>query len=407
MKQKGDRLVVWLGDERVGDLLHTPHNEIRFIRRESAASLTVAPDGAAEHWTPTFTRAWFDGLLPEEARRTVAEAEHGVARGDTFGLLAAIGWECAGAVSVLPGSREPATGTYVALTDEAVWERLDVLPRTVSQVDHDMRLSLGGAQEKLLLAHLDGAWHLPLDGAVSTHILKPEPDRYPDLAVSEAWSLAVASAATVTASAEHVAPDGHRPTIIIERYDRRVEGEVVRRFHQEDGCQVLGLPPEQKYPRSTGLRVASLARIAAVLLERADDPIAELSRLLEQTVVNIALLNTDAHAKNVSVMHTGPRTVSLSPLYDVAPTVWFLPVQSRVALPVGGKWRIDEIERRHLLAEAMGWGIPERDARRIITATLDVVAGGLDDADRRYPDAPVAMRTAVEVQIARLAASAW
>ena len=63
MKQKGDRLVVWLGDERVGDLLRTPHNEIRFIRRESAASLTVAPDGAAEHWTPTFTRAWFDGLL--------------------------------------------------------------------------------------------------------------------------------------------------------------------------------------------------------------------------------------------------------------------------------------------------------------------------------------------------------
>jgi serine/threonine-protein kinase HipA len=407
VKEKGDRLVVWLGDEPVGDLIRTRHNEIRFTRRESAASLTVAPDGAADIWTPSFTRAWFEGLLPEASRRTLAEAEHGVARGDTFGLLAAIGWECAGAVSVLPEGREPASGRYEALTDEEVWERLDLLPSTVSEVDHEVRLSLGGAQDKLLLARLGGGWHLLLEGAVSTHLLKPEPDRHPGLAVGEAWALAVASAATLSASAEYIAPAGHRPTIVVERYDRLVEGRMVRRLHQEDGCQVLGLPPEQKYPRGAGPQVASLARIAAVLFERADDPIAELSRLLEQTVVNVALLNTDAHAKNVSVMHIGPRTVSLSPLYDVAPTVWFLPAQSQVALPVGGKRRIGEIERRHLLAEATGWGIPPREARRIITATLDRVAGGLAAADRRYPDAPDAMRAAVDAQIARLASSTW
>ncbi len=407
MKAQGDRLVVWLGDEPVGDLIRSRLNEIRFTYRAGAASLTVAHDGATETWTPSFTRAWFDGLLPEEGRRTLAEAERGVTRGDTFGLLSAIGWECAGAVSVLPEGREPASGTYAALTDVEVWERLDVLPRTVSEVDQMVRLSLGGAQDKLLLARLDGGWHLPLEGAVSTHILKPEPDRHPDLAIGEAWALAVASAATLSASAEYLAPAGHRPTIIVERYDRLVEGGVVRRLHQEDGCQVLGLPPEQKYARGTGPRVASLARIAAVLFERADDPITELGRLLEQTVVNVALLNTDAHAKNVSFVHTGFRTVSLSPLYDVAPTAWFLPAQSQVALPVGEKCRIGEIERRHLLAEARDWGIPPREARRIITATLDMVAGGLAAADRRYPDAPEAMRAAVGAQIARLAASAW
>jgi serine/threonine-protein kinase HipA len=407
VSKSGDHLVVWLGDEPVGDLVRAGRDEIRFTRRGGTALLTVASAGTAAAWTPSFTRAWFDGLLPEEARRTAAEAEHRVARGDTFGLLAAIGWECAGAVSVLPGGRQPATGVYQALADEEVWERLDALPRTVSEIDRDVRLSLGGAQDKLLLARLHDAWQLPLLGAVSTHILKPEPHQFPGLAAGEAWALAVASAATPSASAEYVAPSGHRPTLVVERYDRRLEDGMVRRLHQEDGCQVLGLTPEQKHPRSSGPRVASLARIATILIERAADPITELTRLLEQTVVNVALLNTDAHAKNLSVMHTGPRTVSLSPLYDVAPTAWFLPVQSRAALPVAGKWRIAEIERAHLLAEARSWGIPDAEARRTITATLDAVAAGLGEADRRYPDVPDAMCAAVADQVARLVASAW
>lgn len=120
-------LVVWLGDDPVGDLARAGRRfQFRFTRRRDATRLlTVAADGADAAWTPEFTRAWFDNLLPEETRRTAAEAEHGVERGDSFGLLAAIGWECAGAVSVLPDGRSPASGTYHALRDEEVWERLD------------------------------------------------------------------------------------------------------------------------------------------------------------------------------------------------------------------------------------------------------------------------------------------
>ena len=154
------------------------------------------------------------------------------------------------------------------------------------------------------------------------------------------------------------------------RYDRIVTGRAVERIHQEDGCQILGLPPEQKYPRGTGPHEASLARIAAMLVARAQDPMLELRRLLEQTTTNVALLNTDAHAKNISVLRAGLRTVTLSPLYDVAPTAWFLPGQTQAALPVGGKWRITEITRGHLLAEARAWGMPEPVARDVIANTL-------------------------------------
>ena len=404
-----DHLVVWLGSDRIGEL-HRERRSLRFIGTPGArgtTSLTVAVDGVDERWAPGFTRAWFDGLLPEEERRSAAEREHGVEPGDTFGLLAAIGWECAGAVSILPETVAPASGTYHPLDDAEVWERLDALPRGVSPIDHAVRLSLGGAQNKLLLARLGDRWHLPIDGATSTHILKPEPERYPGLAVAEAWSLAVAGAVTKTAKASLETPTGHRPTLVVHRYDRHIHANGIMRVHQEDGCQVLGLSPGDKYPRGAGPREASLARIAGVLFARAVDPPGELGRLLEQVIVNIALLNTDAHAKNVSVIHTGAGTVSLSPLYDVAPTLWFLPTLRRVALPVGEKWVIDEITRRHLLAEATVWGIPEAPARATITRALDALRVGMAEADRRYPDLPPDLRATVDRNVKRLEGSSF
>ncbi|MFN8622953.1 MAG: HipA domain-containing protein [Chloroflexota bacterium] len=407
-----ERLFVWVGPDPVGELAREGRRfDLRFRRAEGArALLTVASDGEGDAWAPGFTRAWFDGLLPEGPRRAAAETEHGIERGDTFGLLGAIGWECAGAVSVLPEGHLPGSGSYRGLSDQEVWERLDALPRYVAEIDREVRLSLGGVQEKLLLARIDDAWQLPLDGALSTHILKPEPSAHPGLAAAETWALSVASAATESARASLLAPPGHRPTIGVERYDRLVgagpDGPIGR-VHQEDGCQVLGLAPEQKYPRGVGPRVASLGRIAAMLVARAADPTVELRRLLEQTVTNVLLLNTDAHAKNVSVVHRPDRTIALAPLYDLVPTAWFLPGQSQLALPVAGKWRIREVERGHLLAEARSWGVPARAARATIDATISAVAGGSDAADERVPGVSGEMRSAVVGQIERVAASPW
>lgn len=400
-----DTLAVWLDVDRVGDLVRD-RRTLTFQRRPGTARLTVGwGEGDERAWSPAFTRAWFDGLLPEEERRSVAEVEHGVDRGDTFGLLAAIGWECAGAVSVLPEGRLPASGWYQALADDEVWARLDALPRPVAQIDHQVRLSLGGAQDKLLLARLKGRWQLPLEGAISTHILKPEPVRFPGLAVAEGWALRAAAGVTRTATAELLAAPGHRPTLVVERYDREVRDGAIARTHQEDLCQVLGLAPAAKYPRDQGPRDASLRRLADLLVARATDAPSELVRLLEQVVVTVALANTDAHAKNVSLVHVGPNTVSLSPLYDVAPTLFFLPTQRQAALPVGRKWRIDEITRRHLFEEARAWGVPEPVARATITSALEKLESGMREADAEYPELPAGIRGVVRLQFERLVTS--
>ena len=89
-----DHLSVWLGPERVGDLVRERRG-FRFHPHRGASRLSVADQADEAPWSPGFSRAWFDGLLPEEERRSQAEVEHSVDRGDSFGLLAAIGWECA------------------------------------------------------------------------------------------------------------------------------------------------------------------------------------------------------------------------------------------------------------------------------------------------------------------------
>jgi serine/threonine-protein kinase HipA len=399
------QLAVWLGGRLVGSLIKERAGGFRFDVLPGAAALTASREGARTPWTRGFSRNWFDGLLPEGPQRIAAEGIHGVTGGDTFGLLAEIGWECAGAVAVLPEGRTPADGRYEPVTVDGVWERLDALPRVVDEVDLEVRLSLGGAQDKMLLHQTMAGWTLPLQGAPSTHIFKPEPTRYPGLAVAEAWSLRAAASATTTASARLEVAAGHRPTLIVTRYDRVITSEGVQRIHQEDMCQALGLPPASKYAKSTKIEEPLLSRLAEVLL-RTSDPTTELQRLLQQVTINVALGNADAHAKNYSIVHNAG-TVTLAPLYDVSPTMAFIPTQRRSSLPVGGKFPIDEITRAHILAEGRSWGIPDPVARRLITATLDSLAEGMRVADRDYPGLSTATHRLVDRQFARLMRSAW
>jgi len=382
-------LAVWMSDRRVGtlektapgDLLYTPDVDV---------PLTVAASGLAT-WSQQLTRNWFDGLLPEGDRRVRLAARFGLRSEDTFGLLGEIGWECAGAVAVLPEGRSPASGSYQPIDDGGVAERLDALPSIDLDSDDAIRMSLGGAQDKLLLARIAQQWALPIDGAPSTHILKPEPDLWPGLAAAEAWALHVAGAVTPASEARLTISLRARPVIVVTRYDRQHPGDRITRIHQEDLCQALGLPVGLKYARPGHPEDPSLARLARILVERAVDPPAELVRLLQQVAASVALRNADSHAKNLSILHQG-NAVRLAPLYDVAPTIAFLPRQTTLGLSIGGKFKLTEIGADHLVAEATSWGIPARDAAETVNAVAAAMNAAVAEANDLYPTMPAAAR---------------
>lgn len=400
-----ERLVVTLNEVEAGHLERAGRRSARFTPMPDGPALTVAASGP-KPWTPELTRAWFEGLLPEGETRTRAASRFGVQPEDWFALLAEIGWECAGAVAVHPEDVAVPDAGYRPLTDAEVGERLDALPGRPYDVNDALRMSLGGAQDKLVLARRDGGWALPVGGAPSTHILKPEPAPWPGLVAAEAWALALAR--SVTAAAEARAEDaiGSRPVLIVTRYDRRTgpDGEIGR-IHQEDLCQALGLPPGDKYHEPPFRpHKPSLARLASILLARGVQPTVELERLLRDLVVTVALGSADAHAKNWSLLHDRSGFVTLAPMYDIVPTGAFVPGQRFASLPVAGRFRIAEIGVEQILAESREWGLPARRARRVVAETL----GGLRDAlgSAPSPGVSAAARDTVTAGVHRLLAGA-
>jgi serine/threonine-protein kinase HipA len=243
-----------------------------------------------------------------------------------------------------------------------------------------------GRQDKLVLARLDGRWQASIGGSATTHILKPEPTEWPGLVEAEAWSLHLVGQVTAAATAE-VAPSlGDRPTLVVTRFDRTHSGDHVTRLHQEDVCQVLGLLPSHKYSEHPGRDGdPSYRSISEILRANAVDVPEQLRTLLRQMVAHVVLMDTDAHGKNVSFLHDGQGYIRQSPVYDIVPTTAFLGRQRHLAMSVDGKYRVDQIERSDLFAEAVSWGYPRSQAQADVEAAISGLDAAIPEADAAFP----------------------
>src|SRR3546814_8508891 len=64
---------------------------------------------------------------------------------------------------------------------------------------------------------------------------------------TEAFAMRLAAAAGLAVAAVEPRRASAIPYLLVERYDRSDAGGTIRRIHQEDFCQALGIEPEQKY----------------------------------------------------------------------------------------------------------------------------------------------------------------
>lgn len=325
-----------------------------------ALSLSLSMPWREEPYRGAVVRNWFCNLLPEGAVRDAVVARLRLPQRDDFALLAAIGGECAGAVSVY-GDRAAATHATPGDSDiDALLARQGDFAGegAWSLIGAPRRLSLAGAQDKLaVIRESGGRLRLPLEGEPSTHILKPDSRRFIGLRDLEALGLAVAQGVGLETAAATLVEAGGRPALLVERYDRQRGADgVLSRLHQEDFCQALGYPGELKYEAGGG---PSLAACAALLRRHALGATA-LQALLDWAIFNVVIGNADAHAKNLSLLHPPAGPARVAPLYDLVPTI-VLPeslVERELALRIGGATRIDAItaDDWRQFARACGYG---------------------------------------------------
>jgi serine/threonine-protein kinase HipA len=290
------------------------------------------------------TRPFFAGLLPEEAQREAVAKNLGISERNDFRLLEALGGDVAGALTLWPeGEAPPAQpGLSVAdpLTDAELVEILDTLPKRPMLAGRDgLRLSLAGAQQKLPVVLVNGRIALPQPGQPTTHILKPPIARFAATTENEAFAMRLAAAAGLQVAPVEPRNVTGRPFLLVERYDREIAADGrVRRLHQEDFCQALGIPPEQKYASEGG---PGFKACFDLIRQACTPPAPATLRLLDAAIFNVIIGNADAHGKNFSLLYAGG-AVSLTPLYDLMCTVAYPELSAKFAMRVAKRATLEE-----------------------------------------------------------------
>ena len=290
--------------------------------------------------------AFFGNLLPEEDVRAQLALVTGISASNDYRLLERFGGDVAGAVTLLPRHDSPEGSEHnelEALSPERLDELLTNLPRRPLGADEEgeVRLSLAGVQSKLPVVETEAGFALPHgSGRPTTHILKPEPERFPGLVANEFFCMRLAAAAGLeVAAVERAETVSGLPYLIVTRYDRDLTQEPVRRLHQEDLCQALGKLHIEKYQQDGGPGVVD----AMALVDAASTaPARDRPQLWLALVFNILIGNCDAHGKNYSLLYDS-RAPSLAPLYDLVSTAAYDELTTRLAMSIDGATHLDDV----------------------------------------------------------------
>lgn len=387
---------VWFGELHLGDVTVADDGSLGFDYTDQwratydAFALSVTLPLQAGPFDSEAVSPWLANLLPEERQLQVLTRVYGLDRADTLALLSEIGGDTAGALSFSEPSKKsrwaytPLTEFYGLEDPQAALERHfeDLKSRPFLAGEDGVRVSLAGGQEKSALAVLDktgvAVLRLPQDGdilaiprngAPSTIILKPDNPSLPGIVENETYCLRLAQAIGINAADVTVLPAGRRKAICVLRYDRRIgrSGSLLR-IHQEDFAQANGVPPGRKYERGT-LKGPDLKTLLGT--GRYLPPVDALS-LLDQLIFNILVANTDAHAKNYSLLlpiGAGPR---LAPLYDVSSVLAWPDVVQYFAQNIDGKKRKPgDVDVHHWDAIARNSNYRPADVRTRVQELID------------------------------------
>lgn len=300
-------------------------------------------------WLPEEKTAhhWFGNLLPEEQAR-IALLKRLAIPDDDFALLAAIGGDCAGALTLLPPVQQPASQwetTPLALDKLAQWaayrERYSLIG---SEGDDDPpRLSLAGAQDKIPVVLDKGELKLPRGATPSSHILKFAVEGRELIVFNELFLNTLARLAGLACPTTTLGQVEGHAYLLVERYDRTGIGtRALRRIHQEDFCQAMGLSRIEKYQVPDG---PHFGQCIATARQACRPGATSIQHLLRWQIFNVLVGNTDGHAKNLSLLQNERGQWQIAPAYDLVGTL-VLGYHRDLAFSVGDQFNSQQLLSR-------------------------------------------------------------
>ena len=282
---------------------------------------------------------FFSNLLPEGHLREYLAMRAGVKPGREFFLLAALGVDLPGAITV--------TAVDAAADDDHHHD--SNADRRDDTRASPLRFSLAGVQLKFsAIMEANGGLTIPADGIGGSWIVKLPSVRFEGVPENEFAMMELARGIGIPVPKVQRVPikeieglpqdagkmEGH--ALAVERFDRKPDGG---RVHMEDFAQVFGVFADDKYQKR------SYANIAQVLAaEAGEDGVNDFVRRL---VFSVLIGNGDMHLKNWSLLYPGGRRPILAPAYDYVSTIAYLP-NDQLGLSFGGSKRIDIITQEQI-----------------------------------------------------------
>jgi serine/threonine-protein kinase HipA len=350
-----------LDGQIIGRLTNNARGRLTFVYDEkwrsapNAYPLSISMPLALTTHSHRVIESFLWGLLPDNpaildgwARRFQVSARN------AFALISAVGEDCAGAVQFVLPERldavlQPTPWEVEWLDEEAIANRLRLLREDQSAwcVPSDTgQFSLAGAQPKTALLFEDGRWGVPSGRVPTTHILKPPSVHFHGHVENEHFCLELARAVELPVVDSRIMRFQNESAIVVERYDRVRTFMGLRRVHQEDICQALGIPPTRKYQNEGGPGVRDIANLINTYSSAASQ---DLDTFLDAIAYNWLIAGTDAHAKNYALLVGAQSRVRLAPLYDLAsilPYPEFNDQRIKLSMKIGGEYRLRDIGQR-------------------------------------------------------------
>lgn len=353
---------------------------------------------------------YFDNLLPDNDAIRRRLAQHFQTDGTgAFQLLAKLGRDCAGAIQLLPDELVPSdideiNGQILSTTEIARRLRNITSTENFGQQDHyeDLRLSIAGAQEKTALLRYKNKWLLPHGSTPTTHIFKLPLGLVGHMqadmrtSVENEWLCSKIMAAygipIARCEIEHFED---QKALVVERFDRNLsnDGSWIIRLPQEDMCQAMGVSPLRKYQADGGPGIAEIME----LLLASDYAQQDRNNFFKTQIIFWVLAATDGHAKNFSIAHLAGGRYSATPIYDVLsahPVIGkkknqIAPQKAELAMAVRGStnyYLIEQIQRRHWLAQANQVGLPTSAAEQLMEEVIASTERVIDTVAKLLPD---------------------
>jgi serine/threonine-protein kinase HipA len=221
---------------------------------------------------------------------------------------------------------------------------------------------LPGVQDKISSKMLNARAR----SAEREYIVKFNPTEVPYAVENEYFFLQMARrAGLATGNFELLTDKNGRHALRIERFDRAVDVQTMNKtkFAVEDGAQVLGLYPLEKYDVDFIEMSNKFSGLSGSSLIAAFD-------LFKQLVFNWLIGNGDAHAKNFSIIQKPAVGFQISPAYDLLCTLYY--EDKTMALAVNGSksgW-----DRKFLTDAALKLGLNAKVSEKIIDSMITGLA---------------------------------